>query len=262
MSQTSAGPESHVERPRILVIEDEAHIAAGLKLNLELEGYRVDVARSLRETGALLVQGAAYDLILLDVMLPDGDGFSLCKQLREAGDYTPVIMLTARSNPEDRVRGLDTGADDYLAKPFELSELLARVRSALRRRTWQSRDVGAEPGRGVMTFGQVRVNFDTHEATVVGKPVRLTQLELDLLYYFARNPGRVLLREELLEQVWKLRNAPNTRSVDNFISRLRKYFEPQPERPRYFLSHRGAGYKFLPDGGVEEPEDSTTSHSD
>src|SRR5262245_52931804 len=112
---------------RILVVEDEAHLAAGLKLNLELEGYQVDVARTLRETAAQLVQGSAYDLVILDVMLPDGDGYSLCKKLRDAGDYTPVIMLTARNRPDDRVRGLDSGADDYLAKPFELSELLARV---------------------------------------------------------------------------------------------------------------------------------------
>jgi DNA-binding response OmpR family regulator len=243
---------------RILVVEDEAHLAAGLKLNLELEGYQVDVARTLRETGAKLVQGSAYDLLILDVMLPDGDGYSLCKKLREAGNYTPVIMLTARNRPDDRVQGLDSGADDYLAKPFELSELLARVRSALRRSTWAARDAVSDTARGTLSFGQATINFDTHEASVAGKPIRLTQLELDLLYYFARNPGRVLLREELLEQVWKLRNAPNTRTVDNFMSRLRKYFEPQPDKPRYFLSHRGAGYKFVPhgDGG----EASTESH--
>lgn len=254
-------PDSE-ESARILVVEDEAHLAAGLKLNLELEGYQVDVARSLRETGAQLVQGSVYDLVILDVMLPDGDGYSLCKKLRDAGNYTPVIMLTARNRPDDRVRGLDSGADDYLAKPFELSELLARVRSTLRRSGWAARDTSNDGVRGTLSFGQASINFDTHEATAAGKPVRLTQLELDLLYYFARNPGRVLLREELLEQVWKLRNAPNTRSVDNFISRLRKYFEPQPDRPRYFLSHRGAGYKFLPRGDGEGAEASTGSQSD
>lgn len=245
---------------RILVVEDEAHIAAGLKLNLELEGYEVDVARSLRETAAQFVQNASYDLIILDVMLPDGDGYALCRKLRDAGDYTPVIMLTARTRPDDRVRGLDSGADDYLAKPFELSELLARVRSKLRRTEWAARDNGAPGSRGMLKFGQATINFDTHEASMSGKPVRLTQLELELLEYFARNPGRVLLREELLADVWKLRNAPNTRTVDNFISRLRKYFEPQPERPRYFLSHRGAGYKFVP-GDDDAAEVSTPSHS-
>jgi len=233
---------------RILVVEDESHIAAGLKLNLELEGYEVEVARSVRDTAGLLVQGNSFDLIILDVMLPDGDGFSLCRKLRDAGDYTPVIMLTARNSPDDRVRGLNTGADDYLAKPFELAELLARVRSALRRRGWEARDMTADSERGVLRFGQAMINFETHEATAFDKPVRLTQLELDLLYYFSKHPNRVLMREDLLEQVWKLRNAPNTRSVDNFIVRLRKYFEPAPDKPIYFRSHRGAGYKFVPDG--------------
>ena len=234
--------------PRILIVEDESHIAAGVKLNLELEGYEVEVARTVRETAAQLVQGDSFDLIILDVMLPDGDGFSLCRKLRESGDYTPVIMLTARNSADDRVRGLNTGADDYLAKPFELAELLARVRSALRRRSWEARSTTPESSRGVLRFGEAVINFDTHEATAFGKPVRLTQLELDLLYYFSRRPNRVLMREELLEQVWKLRNAPNTRSVDNFIVRLRKYFEPSQDKPIYFLSHRGAGYKFVPDG--------------
>jgi DNA-binding response OmpR family regulator len=241
------------EQARILVVEDEAHIAAGLKLNLELEGYTVVVARTVRETAGLLVQSNSFDLIILDVMLPDGDGFSLCRKLREAGDYTPVIMLTARNRAEDRVRGLNTGADDYLAKPFELAELLARVHSALRRRSWEAREtIGTEAKRGVLKFGQASIDFDTHEATAFGKPVRLTQLELDLLYYFSRHPNRVLTRENLLEQVWKLRNAPNTRSVDNFIVRLRKYFEPAPDKPIYFLSHRGAGYKFVPEGRAED----------
>lgn len=247
MTETAGAPS------RILVVEDESHIAAGLKLNLELEGYEVQIARSVRETAGFLVQGSSFDLIILDVMLPDGDGFSLCRKLRDAGDYTPVIMLTARNSADDRVRGLNTGADDYLAKPFELAELLARVRSSLRRRGWEARGDTATGGeRGVLRFGQAMINFDTHEATAFDKPVRLTQLELDLLYYFARHPNRVLMREDLLEQVWKLRNAPNTRSVDNFIVRLRKYFEPAPDKPVHFLSHRGAGYKFVPDGKGEE----------
>jgi DNA-binding response OmpR family regulator len=242
----SAASERGPAQSRVLVIEDEAHLAAGLKLNLELDGHIVTVARSVRETASHLVQGGAFDLILLDVMLPDGDGFALCKQLRDAGDYTPVIMLTARNSAEDRVHGLNTGADDYLAKPFELAELLARVRSALRRRNWEAVEGETEIGPDFLEFGSASINFRTHEATAFGKRVRLTQLELDLLRYFARNAHRVLTREELLEQVWKLRNAPNTRSVDNFIARLRKYFEPSPDKPVHFLSHRGAGYKFVP----------------
>jgi DNA-binding response OmpR family regulator len=163
----------------------------------------------------------------------------------------PVIMLTARSAAEERVRGLDSGADDYMPKPFVLSELLARVRSALRRSGWRQQDAPTEETRGTLHFGNVQINFDTHEVSANGKPVRMTQLELDLLYYFAQNPGRVLSRDELLERVWKLRNAPNTRSVDNFIARLRRYFEPLPDKPVHFLSHRGAGYKFLPAGDAK-----------
>jgi DNA-binding response OmpR family regulator len=235
----------------VLVVEDEAHLAAGLKLNLELDGYRVIVARTVREAAAQLVQAAAIDLILLDVMLPDGDGFSFCKQLREAGHYVPVIMLTARSAAEERVRGLDSGADDYMPKPFALPELLARVRSSLRRRDWQQRSAPAEGIRGSLSFGEAHINFDTHEVSAFGKPIRLTQLELDLLYYFSQHPHRVLTRDELLAQVWKLHNVSNTRSVDNFIVRLRKYFESQPEKPSYFRAHRGTGYKFVPDGAAK-----------
>jgi two-component system OmpR family response regulator len=235
-------------RPTVLVVEDEAHLAAGLKLNLELEGYRVVSARTIREAASLLLQVAPIDLVLLDIMLPDGDGYGFCKQLRESGHFIPVIMLTARGAAEERVRGLDSGADDYLAKPFALPELLARVRSALRRRDWEQRGAGPDLVRGKLAFGSVTIDFDSHEVLVSGRPIRLTQLELDLVYYFAQNARRVLSRDELLEHVWKLHNAPNTRSVDNFIVRLRKYFEPHPEKPAHFLSHRGSGYKFVPDG--------------
>jgi DNA-binding response OmpR family regulator len=234
----------------VLVVEDEAHLATGLKLNLELDGYRVALARSLREAAAQLIEAAPIDLILLDVTLPDGEGYGFCKQLRDAGQYVPVIMLTARSAAEERVRGLDSGADDYMPKPFVLPELLARVRSALRRSGWRQQDAPAEIARGTLQFGTARINFDTHEASSAGKAVRLTQLELDLLYYFSLHPGRVLSRDELLERVWNLRNAPNTRSVDNFIGRLRRYFEPLPDKPVHFLSHRGSGYRFIPDGGA------------
>lgn len=242
MPATSPSPGASV-----LIVEDEAHLAAGLKLNFELDGYRVVVARSLREAGAALVQSGPIDIILLDVMLPDGDGYSFCRQLRDNGQYMPVIMLTARSAAEDRVRGLDSGADDYMPKPFDLPELLARVRSALRRSGWRQPDSASEGPQGTLRFGEAVINFDTHEATASGRPVRLTQLELDLIQYFAQHPGRVLSREELLERVWKLRNAPNTRSVDNFIVRLRRHFEREPDKPVYFVSHRGAGYRFVPD---------------
>lgn len=234
------------ETTRLLVVEDESHLAAGLKLNLELEGFAVDVAETARQAGQFLVRPHLYGAIVLDVMLPDLDGFDLCGKLRAAGNYTPVIMLTARSSPHDRVRGLEVGADDYLVKPFELSELLARIRSLLRRRQWESDNAGKDVSAGILQFGATRVNFDTHEATVDSKPLRLTQLELALLRYFADHPDRVLSREELLENVWQLRNYPNTRTVDNFVLRLRKYFEPDPSRPVHFLSTRGSGYQFCP----------------
>ena len=234
-------------RQRILVVEDEAHLAAGLKLNLDLDGYDADVARTAREAGQRLVAREAYDAIILDVMLPDLDGFELCRRLRDAGNFVPVIMLTARSSPDDRVLGLEAGADDYMVKPFVLGELLARVRSLLRRRRWER---GELPGRAghALVFGDARVDFDTHEATVNGAVERLTQLEVDLLRYFAANAGRVVTREELLEKVWKLRHYARSRTVDNFIARLRRRFEPPGAEPIYFVSVRGAGYRFVPDG--------------
>jgi len=237
--------------PWVLVVEDEAHLARGLRLNLDLEGYRVDVAASAREAREVLSSQGQVDLIILDVMLPDVDGFELCRNLRAAGDYTPVVMLTAKSDPEDRVAGLEAGADDYLVKPFELDELLARVRSSLRRRDWE-RALQDDPGPEILEFGQVRVDFASHEVTVAGTSIRMTRLELELLRFFAANPGRVLSRNELLAQVWKLQNYPNTRTVDNFIVRLRRYFEPDPQRPIYFRSVRGAGYQFHPSPSVEE----------
>ena len=236
---------------RLLVVEDEEHLAAGLKLNLELEGYGVDVAVSARAASERLVeaaQGVGYDAIVLDVMLPDLDGFELCRRLREAGNFVPVIMLTARSSAEDRVRGLEAGAEDYMVKPFSLEELLARVRSVLRRRAWEGgRRATPSLGAKIVAFGRARIDFDTHDVAVAGESLKLTQLELDLLRYFIDNPQRVLSREELMEKVWKLRNYSYTRTVDNFIARLRKHFEEDATDPKHFLSVRGAGYKFVPD---------------
>ena len=232
----------------LLVVEVEEHLAAGLKLNFELEGYRVDTASTGREASERLLQSEGYDGIILDIMLPDMDGFELCRRLRGAGNFTPVLMLTARNAAEDRVTGLDVGADDYLAKPFDLPELLARVRSLLRRRGWDN--TSGERGRdaSVLIFGDTRINFDTHEAFRGEASITLTQLEFDLLRYFAENAGRVLSRAELLEKVWMLKNYPNTRTVDNFIVRLRRHFEVDPTKPQFFRSVRGTGYKFVWDG--------------
>jgi DNA-binding response OmpR family regulator len=232
---------------RLLIVEDERHLATGLKLNFEFEGYEVTIAGTAREAAAALARPTPFDAIVMDVTLPDSDGFELVRRVRRAGNFTPVIMLTARTLAEDRVTGLESGADDYLTKPFELDELLARVRSLIRRRQWEAA-AKAAPTAAVLHFGDAVVDFDTHEATVGGEPVRLTSLEMTLLRYLARNAGRVIGRDELLQQVWKLRNYPNTRTVDNFMLRLRKHFEPDPREPRYFLSIRGAGYKFVPEG--------------
>ncbi len=236
------------EGVRLLVVDDEQHLLAGLRLNFELEGYTVDTAATAREAAALLAGRKPYSAIVLDVTLPDTDGFELCRRMRQAGNLTPVIMLTARTLARDRVTGLEVGADDYLTKPFDLDELLARVRSLLRRQRWEARRVGPSPG-SALRFGRATVDFDSHEVEVGGEELKLTALELDLLRYFAQNAERVLSREELLTQVWKLRDYPNTRTVDNFVLRLRKHFEPDPAEPVHFLSIRGAGYKFVPGDG-------------
>jgi len=228
---------------RILLVEDEPHLATGLKLNLELDGYQVTLAGTAREAGLQLLDPRGFGIIVLDVMLPDMDGMMFCRRLRDAGNYTPVMMLTARDRPEDRVAGLEAGADDYLGKPFDLEELRARVSSLLRRRAWSSRP---QPVGHILRFGNVVVDFDAYTVTVGGETVRLTQLELDLLRHLSTNAGRVVPREELLDKVWKLSNHPNTRVVDNFIMRLRRLLEPDPAEPVHLLSIRGAGYKFLP----------------
>lgn len=234
------------DTPHLLVVEDEQHLAAGIKLNFELEGYAVDIATTGLEAARLMLQADRYDAIILDVMLPDIDGFELCQKLRDAGNLTPVLMLTARGSVDDRVQGLNVGADDYVTKPFELSELLARVRSLLRRRSWEQHNASDQPVASALKLGTATIDFDTHRVIVDGEPRQLTKLELDLLQYFAQNPGRVLSRVELQEKVWKLQNYPNRRMVDNFIMRLRRHFEPDPTKPRYFLSVRGAGYQFVP----------------
>ncbi len=227
---------------RVLVVDDEEHLAAGLKLNFELEGMHVDMTKNTQNANGLLLGPLPFDVIVLDVQLPDVSGFEFCRRLRDAGNLTPVIMLTVRDEADDRVEGLTSGADDYLVKPFVFRELLARVRSLARRRAWER--VRPRPARQLV-FGAVEVDFDTHEVMVSGASVSLTRLELDLLRFLSNEPGRVRTREELLRHVWKLADYPNTRTVDNFIMRLRKHFEPNPGSPIYFISVRGAGYKFV-----------------
>ena len=229
---------------RILIVEDEDHLARVVRLNLQLDGYRVEVAPDGARARAALGAGG-FDLVVLDVMLPDADGMELCRAMRKGGDLTPVLMLTAMGETADRVAGLQSGADDYLPKPFELAELRARVGALLRRASW----TGSTPpaSREVARFGRVEVDFAAHEARVDGAAVALTALELELLRYFIDRPGRALSREQLLEDVWGVSGSNTTRTVDNFVMRLRRHFEPHPGQPRHFVSVRGVGYKFVGD---------------
>ena len=229
-------------KPRLLIVEDELHLGRALKLNFELEGFEVELAASGKAALRELVKPAPQ-AIVLDVELPDANGFELCAKLREAGIFAPVLMLTVRASAEDRVRGLEAGADDYLPKPFEMSELLARIRALLRRQAWAKEPIEAPR---VLRFGRVVIDFAAHRVEVDGKPIALTALELELTAYFAANPGRVLPRQELLAEVWRLPSTNETRTVDNFVARLRKHFEVDPASPVHFLSHRGAGYRFEP----------------
>lgn len=242
----------------ILVVEDEQHLAEGIKFNLEAEGYRVTAVGDGPAALKLIdEQPRGVDLVVLDLMLPGMSGYAVCESLREAGNEVPVLMLSARTLSEDRIRGFDVGADQYLQKPFELDELLAMVRNLLHRRA-RTRVPSAEREEDeVFEFGRARINFDTFEASVGDQDLRLTHMEMKLLRYFVENQDKVISRNELLENVWGMSSTPTTRTVDNFIVRLRKYFEQDPAHPRHFLSVRGAGYRFVVagEGREESPED-------
>jgi DNA-binding response OmpR family regulator len=225
---------------RLLVVEDEAHLAQGIKFNLEIEGYEVDVVGDGAEAFARLRQGPAWDLILLDVMLPGIDGFELVDRLRKAGDFTPTLMLTAKGLPEDMVHGLEAGADDYLAKPFDLTVLLARVKGLLRRRDWAR---GASEGPQRARVGEVDVDFTSFEVKGNHGIQHLTLLEAMLLKLLVQNAGRVVSKAEILEKVWNLSPDTQTRAVDNFIVRLRRYLEADPREPKLLVTVRGAGYR-------------------
>jgi two-component system OmpR family response regulator len=236
----------------VLIVEDEQHLAVGIKFNLEQEGFRVTAVGE--GPAALKVfddDPLGVDLVILDLMLPGMSGYTVCEKLREQGHDVPILMLSARTLTEDRIRGLNVGADQYLQKPFDLDELLAMVRSLLKRRGRGGRPAGQESA-DVFEFGRARVNFDTYEVTVAGEPVRLTTLDMKLLRYFVENEGSVLSRSDLLEDVWRQPSSLNTRTVDNFVMRLRRYFEVDPASPQHFLSVRGAGYRFVSTPGEGE----------
>jgi two-component system, OmpR family, alkaline phosphatase synthesis response regulator PhoP len=243
-------PVSPAPRPtmkHILVVEDEEHLAFGIKYNLEAEGYEVTTAGD-GPTALKLLEASErpVELIILDLMLPGMSGYAVCDALRQKGNNVPVLILSARTLVEDRVRGYDVGADQYLQKPFELEELLSMTRNLLARRpvstSSQRKEIDA-----VYEFGRASVNFDTFNVTVAGEPVRLTHTEMKLLRYFVENEGSVVTRAELLEHVWGMSHMPTTRTVDNFIVNLRKAFEEDPANPQHFLSVRGTGYRFVAD---------------
>ncbi len=233
--------------PHILVVEDEEHLAYGIQFNLEAEGYVVTTAGDGQS--ALAVVAAAerpVDLVVLDLMLPGMSGYAVCEALRSQGSDVPVVMLTARTLVEDRIRGFDAGTDVYLQKPFDLEELMSIVRNLLARRGRAERPAPDTGGRDtVVRFGDCTVRFDTWEATAHGRPVRLTNLEMKLLRYLVEHEGVVVSRDELLKNVWGMTRAPATRTVDTFMLNLRKYFEANPSQPVHFISVRGTGYRFV-----------------
>jgi len=229
---------------RVLIVEDEANLAAGIRYNLELDGYEVDVIGDGLAALTLLTPQAGksspFDLVVLDVMLPGMDGFALADRLRSLGNLTPILMLTAKGLPEDVVHGLEAGADDYLPKPFDLPVFLARVKGLLRRRDWARGAVG-EPQ--ATRIGEAEVDFQNFELKVRGESFRLTLLEAMLLKLLVENAGRVVSKGEILEKVWNLSPDTETRAVDNFVMRLRRYLEQDPRTPRYLHTVRGAGYR-------------------
>lgn len=228
------------ERPHILLIEDEMHLARGVCFNLEQEGYRV----SHVESGEEALQRLEYDrfsLIILDVMLPGIDGFTVCSEIRKLDPRVPILILSARSGEGDRVVGLSAGADDYLMKPFNLKEFLLRVNGMLRRSSWYR----PEPVEEGYRFGDNEVFLLSYSARTAQGEIDLTELEVKMLAYFFQNEGKALARSALLETVWGYSSGTETRTLDNFIVRLRRYFEQDPSHPVHFQTVRGVGYRFV-----------------
>jgi len=227
----------------IVIVEDEEHLAIGLKFNLEAEGYRVtNFKDGLSALTMIQEHPADVDLLILDLMLPGMSGYNVCETLRGLSWDKPVLILSARTLPDDRRQGFDVGANQYMSKPFDLDELISRVRNLL---THYRPRVDAPPPIDQFEFGKAHINFQTFEATCDGLPIRMTPLEMKLLQYFIEHEGRVIPRQELLENVWGLHGQVQTRAPDQFIRRLRKAFEPDPANPRHFRTIRDAGYRFV-----------------
>ena len=225
---------------RILLVEDEETLAAGLEFNLIDEGYLVKWARDGREALQMFDTGA-FDLIILDVMLPFYDGFEIAEKIRDVAPQMPILMLSARTSVQDKIKGLEQGADDYMTKPFHLEELLLRIKGMLKRKLWYKVASGTDP---VYTFGANQINFENFTCTSGAKKFSLTQREAMIMKYLIEKKGKIVSRKELLENVWHISPEIETRTVDIFISHLRKYFESDPENPVYITSIRNAGYQF------------------
>jgi DNA-binding response OmpR family regulator len=230
-----------MNRPRILLVEDEVHIAQGLVYNLELEGYCVVHAETGTAAMSLFDVGS-FDLVVLDLMLPDAHGRDLCRRMRASAPKLPILILTALGEEQERVEGLRAGADDYLAKPFNLDEFLLRISGMLRRSSWYQHEPGQD---GLYLFGDNRIDLKNLDAGTARGTVKLTELEGRMLGVFFANEGETLTRAELLKSVWGMAEDTETRTLDNFIVRLRRYFEVDPSEPQHFLTVRGRGYRFI-----------------
>lgn len=230
---------------KILVVEDERHIAEGLRFNIEAEGHVAIVVHDGEEALRELVS-AKYDAVVLDVMLPGIDGFEVARSMRANADYTPVLMLTARGRPEDVLAGFEAGTDDYLPKPFDLDIFLARLNGLLRRREWAQKETTAKTSSTFTVNGKV-IDFDNLELLSGGEKIQLTLMEMKLLRYLIDNEGTIVSRKTILEDVWGLQEDTDTRAIDNFIVRLRKYLEDEPNNPKFVRTVRGVGYKFVND---------------
>ncbi len=247
--------------PHIIVVEDEAHLGVGIKYNLEAEGYRVSLCNDGPAALKLIEYDAAsVDLIILDLMLPGMSGYTVCETVRQWGLEVPILMLSARTLPEDRTRGFDVGTNQYMSKPFDLDELLARVKNLLRRGRPSTGETTSSLRRETVNqfaFGRVRVDFQSHELFVNEEPVAVTTRELRLLKYFIENSNRVISRAELLRQVWNQPAEVQTRTVDQFVLRLRKIIEEDSTHPQHLLTIRDAGYRFVLDSeeGLQETSD-------
>jgi DNA-binding response OmpR family regulator len=238
-----------ITAPLIVLVEDEEHLAQGLLFNLQAEGYRTHHESDGDAALAYLLSPTEHiAAIILDCMLPGADGFTIVRALREAQHYTPVFMLTARSRPEDIFEGLDAGADDYLPKPFDLNILLVRIKSLLRRTAWQSATAAEsnEPDQNEeYVFNHRTIRFDTLELIAPNRITHLTLMEADLLRYLTNHEGEIVSRKDILERVWRVHEDTDTRAIDNFIVRLRRYIEDDPASPQHLVTVRGVGYRFL-----------------